>query len=205
MTEHSTLCELASLYVLDALDRSDAGVFERHLSEGCHICSAEVDGLRFAARSLAFAAAPAEPSPALRDRVLGSVRESAAAPAVAGRERLDFEEQGRWKPYSAPGIEYRLLHFDKADRNVVVLVRAQPGAQYPIHGHSAQEQMFMLRGDLTLDGTTYRAGDFIHSEKGSSHGAADTTKGCMFLMRGSIDDLVLSTGEAQAGQHASSI
>ena len=79
-----------------------------------------------------------------------------------------------------------------------MLVRARPDSRYPMHHHAASEDMFMLRGELRLDGTTYRPGDFIRSVRGSEHGVGETPGGCMFLMRGSIDDLVFESGETNA-------
>lgn len=202
MTDNATaaICELASLYALGALDSEDARLFDGHLANGCAECRSEVEGLEFAANALAFAPSPVEPPMSLRARVLESIRDGEAAPSSPA---LAFEDRGSWSPYSVPGIDFRMLHLDRSLREIVMLVRAQPGARYPMHDHTAPEEMFMLRGELSLDGTIYGAGDFIRSAPGSHHGVGETPAGCMFLMRGSLDDLAGS--EALLGEQATPI
>lgn len=192
MTDDATaiLCELASLHALGALDDADSRLFEAHLVDGCSACRHELERLRFTVELLALTPEPVTPPAALRERLLENVRQGNPAPDRPSAPGLAFEDDGPWKPYSAPGIEYRMLHLDRAAREVVMLVRARPDSRYPMHHHAASEDMFMLRGELQLDGTTYRPGDFIRSVQGSQHGVGDTPGGCMFLMRGSIDDLV---------------
>jgi hypothetical protein len=61
--------ELSALYALDALTGEDLERFEAHLAE-CGPCSRQLDGLRGAAGSLAFAVEGPAPPPALRGRIL---------------------------------------------------------------------------------------------------------------------------------------
>lgn len=195
MTEDATaiLCELASLHALGALDDADSRQFEAHLVDGCSACRHELERLMFTVELLALTPEPVAPPATLRERLLENVRQGKPEPDRPSVPSLAFED-GPWKPYSAPGIEYRMLHLDRAAREVVMLVRARPESRYPKHEHASAEEMFMLRGELELDGTTYRPGDFIRSVQGSRHGVGETPGGCMFLMRGSIDDLVFDSG-----------
>lgn len=68
--------EEAAAYALDALDRTEVEVFERHL-EGCRGCGHDLEELRFAAAALAFALESPVPRGSLRLRVL-----DAGAPVV---------------------------------------------------------------------------------------------------------------------------
>ena len=61
--------ELSALYALDALTGEDLERFEAHLAE-CGRCRRQLDGLRGAAGSLAFAVEGPAPPPALRGRIL---------------------------------------------------------------------------------------------------------------------------------------
>ncbi len=196
----ATLCELASLYALGSLDADESRQFEEHLIDGCTVCRADLDRLRFTVDLLALAPEPVTPPASLRARILESLLQptSDEIVPVASSSALQFEDEGPWKPYSVPGIEYRMLHLERSSREVVMLVRAESGSRYPMHQHTSTEEMFMLRGELVLDGTTYGPGDFIRSTKGSQHGVGDTPGGCMFLMRGSIDDLVFESGQTNA-------
>lgn len=196
-------CELASLYALGALDDVESLQFEAHLVDGCPECRHELDRLRLTVDLLALAPEPVAPPAGLRESVLESVRQLNPEPVPPPGETLAFEDNGPWKPYSVPGIEYRMLHLDRAAREVVMLVRAQSGSEYPRHNHASAEEMFMLRGELRLDGTTYRPGDYIRSAQGSAHGVGETPDGCMFLMRGSLDDLVFESGTSNADTVAS--
>jgi anti-sigma-K factor RskA len=72
MTEHEWLA-LAAPYALDALDGEERTAFEAHLAQ-CAQCRAEVASFREVAARLAMTAPVAEPSPALRDRVLAEAR-----------------------------------------------------------------------------------------------------------------------------------
>jgi anti-sigma factor RsiW len=65
--------ELSALYALDVLDDDERASFERHLDE-CERCRAELDGLRDAAGSLAFAVEGPAPPDVLRSRILEAAR-----------------------------------------------------------------------------------------------------------------------------------
>ncbi|MCW2963733.1 MAG: Anti-sigma factor RskA [Actinomycetia bacterium] len=65
--------ELSALYALDVLSDDERTQFEQHL-EDCDRCRAEIDGLRTAASSLAFAVEGPPPPAELRARVLAAAR-----------------------------------------------------------------------------------------------------------------------------------
>jgi anti-sigma-K factor RskA len=61
--------DLSAAYALDALDDDERRAYEEHLA-GCERCRAEVASFSSTAEVLAYAAAPATPPPALRNRIL---------------------------------------------------------------------------------------------------------------------------------------
>jgi anti-sigma-K factor RskA len=67
---HGELLELASAYVLDALDHDDRDRFEAHLA-GCPECQAEVRSFKPLVSALARTVDSREPSADLRARVIG--------------------------------------------------------------------------------------------------------------------------------------
>ena len=71
--EHQSYEELLTLQALDALDAPDLRELEDHL-ETCAACRTELAELRDAAGLLAHASTPAEPSAAVRTRLLDAVR-----------------------------------------------------------------------------------------------------------------------------------
>ena len=84
--EQELIHELAAAYALDALDPSERREFEEHLA-GCGQCREELEGLRDAAAALAYVPEGPAPPPALRDRVLESVRTEGPSNVVPLRRR----------------------------------------------------------------------------------------------------------------------
>jgi anti-sigma factor RsiW len=93
--DNDTLHDLTAAYALDALDADDARAYEHHLA-GCERCRDELASLSAAAGSLAYAVLPAEPPPALRQRILQA--------AVAERPNVV-----PLQAYGLHGRHYRLI------------------------------------------------------------------------------------------------
>jgi anti-sigma factor RsiW len=85
------LHELTAGYALDALEPDERDAYEAHLP-GCERCQEELAGLWEVTGALAVAVSGPEPSPALRDRVLASVRaeEQNVVPLEAARRRRSW-------------------------------------------------------------------------------------------------------------------
>jgi anti-sigma-K factor RskA len=64
---------LTAGYALDALDEAEQRAYEQHLAR-CERCQAELAAFSTIAGALAFAAEPATPPPALRERILETAR-----------------------------------------------------------------------------------------------------------------------------------
>jgi anti-sigma-K factor RskA len=77
---HQEYQDLLPMHALGALDASDACAVDEHLAT-CENCRAELIELRDAAALLAHAAAPAEPSAALRERILTNIPQASQASA----------------------------------------------------------------------------------------------------------------------------
>jgi anti-sigma-K factor RskA len=71
--EDELIHELCAAYALDALAPEDERRFEAHLA-GCPLCQEELANLAPTVTSLAHAAPPAQPSEALRARILDAAR-----------------------------------------------------------------------------------------------------------------------------------
>jgi anti-sigma factor RsiW len=72
--DNDTLHDLTAAYALDALEADDVRAYEQHLA-ACERCQEELASLSAAAGSLAYAVLPAEPPPALRERILQAARD----------------------------------------------------------------------------------------------------------------------------------
>ncbi|MBF2087163.1 cupin domain-containing protein [Thermoleptolyngbya sp. C42_A2020_037] len=134
---------------------------------------------------------PAKPAASFSFR---QMREAVAAARVLMRQfssgnRLTVRGRNLdWQPYRVPGVSVAPLYVDLAKREVTALLKAEPGAVYPIHRHATAEEIYMLDGDLRIDGEVYGAGDYIRSRQGTVHEPSETVGGCMFLVRTSLDD-----------------
>ena len=83
------LQEQATLYATGAMTDSERKEFARHLEEDqCAVCISEVKELQSVAAMLAFDTAPAEPSPAVYERLMEQAR--SVAPPKPPRPRLPF-------------------------------------------------------------------------------------------------------------------
>jgi len=88
----------AAVYVLGALEQDELTRYREHLS-GCAQCRAEVAGLQSVADELPASAPPAVASPALRERILTTVRAEAALLSAAGHEAdRPAKPMVRWRP-----------------------------------------------------------------------------------------------------------
>jgi hypothetical protein len=138
--------------------------------------AAKMQGLK--ARLFERLELPLEPAPA-SDRRLSTL--TAAFTAVRSGNLV-------WQTSPIPKVQIATLHLDAERRERAGLLRAEPGMQYPPHTHGGTEEIYMLSGDLVLEGVRYEAGDYIRSASQSQHSPAHSVTGCTFFFRSSLDD-----------------
>ena len=121
--------------------------------------------------------APVEPPRrlALRERLLARVRDSEPPTLTVAHD------EGRWRKIG-PGVEMKVLRRD--DDSESILVRLEPGAELPRHGHTSDEECLVLEGEITLAGRLHRAGDYHLARRGSVHETAHSPSGVLMLVRG---------------------
>ncbi|TAE51769.1 MAG: cupin domain-containing protein, partial [Oscillatoriales cyanobacterium] len=93
----------------------------------------------------------------------------------------------KWRPYSVPGISIGKLYLDKKKREITCLMRLEPGVTFPLHRHADSEEVFVLEGDLTVEGEVCYQGDYIRSVPGSIHSPV-TEGGCLLLIKSSTNN-----------------
>jgi anti-sigma factor ChrR (cupin superfamily) len=82
-----------------------------------------------------------------------------------------------------PGLDCRVLRRDGKTRRQTMLVRMQPGAIYPQHGHEGQdEEIFILEGDLVIGELTLGPGDFHMALAERTHPEHRSRAGCIALV-----------------------
>ncbi len=179
---HKALTDVArdriELYVLGALRPDEVTSCEQHL-ETCECCREEWNRLKTVATDLVLMAPEAEPSPALKARVLARVQASQATLHLAG----DRE----WIPTPVPGVEVVPLWSDAPNDRHTLLLRMAPGTSVPAHRHRDAEECFVIMGDVRDGEIEVGAGDYVRHEAGTEH-TLHTRNGCVLLVNASDHD-----------------
>ena len=173
--------ETVSLYVLGALPADERAAFERHVADGCRTCAREVAALAPVVGELALAVPARTPQVGVRERLLARL----ASPWTIVRAG-----EGGWER-DALGLEVRRLHRDPEGR-VTSLVRMPSGIRYPGHRHASTAELYMLAGDLTVEGERLVAGDYCAAAARTMHHETVSEGGCTFVLATSERDEVLS-------------
>lgn len=179
--------DLVFLFVLQALPPREIASVEAQISS-CGDCRQEIETLRpivgsFVGWSTDVLRPPESLWGRLAKRIAG---ETAAPPFVPPPEAPDKPE---WEE-AAPGIHVKILAWNAENDSVSMLVRLDPGTDYPGHRHACVEELHLLHGILKVDDRTLYPGDFIHSEAGSVDHRVWSETGCTcFLVTSSKDAL----------------
>ena len=94
---------------------------------------------------------------------------------------LKFEQFDNYgKPIK--GMNWHKISYDKENGQGSYILKMDPGAKTIPHEHVNYEEFYMLEGELIdPDGKTFKKGDFVTFEPGSSH-SSYTEKGCLILV-----------------------
>ena len=206
MHDHRCFCELAPLYALDLLDLEERLWVEAQVVD-CPDLAEELASYQTAVGVIPYSAPIVPMAADLKDRLfdrIDALKENglgldaidtiatpqSKTPPIEPLESEKFAIRSgdlQWQPHRIEGVECALLFLDSVNRMRSMLVKAAAGVVYPIHQHRGIEEIYMLEGELEIDGQTYLAGDYIRSDPNSIH-APSTNTGCMFLIRSCLDD-----------------
>lgn len=179
--------DLVYLFALQALPANEIASAEAQIAS-CGDCRREMEALRPIIQS--FAGWPADvlrPAESLwgrlAERIAGEAGTAPFVPPLQARAKTDWEE-------AAPGIHVKILARNARTDSVSMLVRLDPGTDYPAHTHAGVEELHLLHGILKVDDRTLHPGDFIHAEAGSVDRRVWSETGCTcFLMTSTKDRL----------------
>ena len=189
----SELHDLVSAFVFGALDAAEKLHFEEHLRE-CAECQREARLHEETAAEVAATAA-ADPPPALRDRLLRRLRKAPRFPGVLLQDAgllISRSAEMAWQEL-APGVETKLLYGDTGRQYNTLLVRMAADTYYPGHRHTDVEELFILSGDLVVEGEVMRTGDYCRAEQGTQHGQTYSQSGALFLLLASQNNELLAS------------
>jgi anti-sigma factor RsiW len=173
--------DLVALHALDALAPDDVVRLESHLLD-CAACSEELQQLRAVAGL--FPAGPADvlQAPArLWGELAARIGAGTDIPTAPAPDEASWHRPG-------PGIECQVVASDTEKKRVSMLVRLAPGAEYPPHRHAGVEELYLLAGELVIDGRTLVAGAYNRAEPGSSDRQVWSRTGCTCLLITSTRD-----------------
>jgi quercetin dioxygenase-like cupin family protein len=189
---HRCFCDLAPLYALDLLDLEERLWVEAQIAE-CPDLAEELTSYQEAVGAMPYTAPLVPMAADLKERLFDRLGLDPVPPSPSESAPLHPQlfsiraDELEWKPHRVEGIECAVLFVDSVSRMRTLMVRARGGIKYPVHQHRGVEEIYMLEGELEIEGNTYAAGDYIRSSPNSIH-APFTATNCMFLIRSSIDD-----------------
>lgn len=195
---------LAALQALDIMDESESRSIEEKLQEYPELQS-ELDAVETTIAAIAYTASLVAVAPDLKNRLFQRIAELDPTPAqeissepvsepftnTRSPHLIRKSRDVKWKSFGVPGISIGRLFTDKEKREITCLLRLEPGIQFPLHRHGGVEEIFMLEGDLVVEGEVCHQGDYIRSLPGSTH-APITLFGCLLLVKSSVDNETLA-------------
>jgi len=84
---------------------------------------------------------------------------------------MRFDPNGAdWPSSRRRGISVLPLWVDEKSGDAAVLVRMEPGCEYPRHRHVREEDVFVLQGGFRdSSGSVHGRGELVRMPRGSSH------------------------------------
>jgi anti-sigma factor ChrR (cupin superfamily) len=168
--------KLVELYALGALPSAERDALADHL-KGCAICRRRHDGI---ARVLAtFRYWPGAELSTPKNLWSRLERKLGIEPSHA--EITVSVSDPAWEE-PAPGIYCKILSKDEELNRVSMLVRLDPGVEYPPHSHAGVEVLHLLDGELWIDERKLRPGDYNRAEPGTRDKRVWSETGCTCIL-----------------------
>ncbi len=90
-------------------------------------------------------------------------------------------EEGEWVERDEK-VWMKVLADEPETGRRTYLLRCLPGARIKSHPHTRAEHMYLIEGELWMDGVLYRAGDAQIAMPGTAHCEATMPTGCLVLI-----------------------
>jgi quercetin dioxygenase-like cupin family protein len=169
--------ELAEDYVIGTLSAEGRQIAANRLDTDAAFAALVTDWeARLAPLALGRAV---EPPPGLLESIEARI---AGAGAELPGTYTSRGEGAQWVEM-IPGLKMRLLYRNEAARRQTILVKMEPNATFPEHGHDEQdEEIYILEGDLVIGELTLKAGDFHLARATRVHPQHWSRTGCVALI-----------------------
>jgi anti-sigma factor ChrR (cupin superfamily) len=182
--------ELLKDYALSALSPEDGRHLAAHL-EVCTSCASELNSIR-AALTAAIASWPGEELRPARSLWTQLAKRIGKEGWSAAEDELALPPQWpniEWEQ-PAPGVYCKVLSSDPELRRVSLIVRLDPGAEYPPHTHAGVEELHLLDGELWIDDRKLYPGEYNRAEPGTADRRVWSQTGCSCVLVTSTDDVL---------------
>jgi quercetin dioxygenase-like cupin family protein len=180
--------DLVFLFALQALPAHESTSVEAQIAS-CEDCRQEIETLRPIVRSfVGWSTDLLRPGESLWGRLAKRISGETGTPPFV--PHLEVAVKPEWENV-APGIHVKILATNAGNDSVSMLVRLDPGTDYPGHTHAAIEELHLLHGVLKVDDRTLHPGDFIHAEAGSVDHRVWSETGCTCFLVTSMKDTIL--------------
>jgi quercetin dioxygenase-like cupin family protein len=177
--------DLVFLFALQCLSPHEMASVEAQILS-CEDCRQEIETLRPIVKSfVGWSTDVLRPAESLWDRLAKRIASEAATEQFVPPSEALAKPQ--WEE-AAPGIHVKILARNAEIDSVSMLVRLDPGTDYPAHTHAGTEELHLLHGVLKVDERTLYPGDFIHSEAGSVDHRVWSETGCTCFLMTSTED-----------------
>jgi quercetin dioxygenase-like cupin family protein len=91
-----------------------------------------------------------------------------------------------WQPLIEKGVHYQgiaviSLRYDEIkQRSTTILLQFEPHAAYPYHNHPGGEEIYVLSGEVIIENTLLKTGDYLYTPVNFKH-SVTTATGCTLL------------------------
>ncbi len=179
--------EVTCAYAVQALAPSEAIAAEAHVA-ACPDCRRELESLRpVVDRFVCWPTNILRPPKSLQTRLaLRIAGETGSQPVLPLARQWSIPD---WEQV-APGIECKLLANDTAKHRISMLVRLTPGASYPAHTHAGPEELYLLGGELWIDGRKLMPGAYNYGVAGEGDDSIWSETGCSCVLITSTRDVL---------------
>lgn len=176
------------LYALRALPQEEISVAQAQISE-CAECRRQFESLRPTLESFTFWPTDVlRPSESLWARLARRIAPDTGKRPVSPPSETSMKPE--WEQ-PAPGISCHLLATDTEKGRVSMLVRLDPGVDYPPHQHAGVEELYLLDGELRIDEKTVYPGDYHQAEPDTIDHRVWSETGCTCVLITSTRDVIL--------------
>jgi ChrR Cupin-like domain len=95
-------------------------------------------------------------------------------------------------------VTLKPLYRDRAGQRLTGLVRMEAGVRYRPHQHADTEELYLLEGDLMVEGQVLRPGDYCAAIGGTTDGAVYSEAGWTFIVVASERDAIIEDRAMEA-------